>query len=452
MKTKTSHNTRKKSNWCSYFIIFIFIILIAILTICKDKINNSHNIQSFINLIQDYLLSHYNKVILLLKFYAFMNHYHVLPICVLILMYNFGNIFKTIILLLNVIISTNIIALMDLFYYEPRPSSILENPNLYVLIEEAKPNIKKHFVLLKNGTGFPCSDMIIFIPFFMAVWKMIFQRKNETNKFKYNRIFFIFFVLSNVIIISFDLIFYANSLYQILFGLIIGFMIYIVLFHIICLNCNDYSQLFEMANSANKVLTQIFLVFFYYALICLYVFLDPFKIHRKSDVIKAELSNNNYKYHIKLDMVELLVNAGSIFILPGIVLGLRFEFTIICDRNYRNWAQYNFEKEEIKSENEDQSQETLYLKLETEKEIQWNHTGKVKAIYRLLLICLLIMGSFGSFYIFGWNYENIIVVVLLKCVIPLLLCSFGFSFLFKQILKYLKATNILIFVLIRESI
>ena len=132
----------------------------------------------------------------------------------------------------------------------------------------------------------------------------------------------------------------------------------------------------------------------------------------------------------------------------GMIFGMRREYFSLFEGNFNNWAQYNFEKDEEIKDEDDQS---LMSKLSINKAIQWNHTKIHYSIARLILL-LLLLTLCGLPYLLIPPQSNIIIVIVFKYFLPLNIISFGMFYGYKQILKFLKVTNILIFTMLRESV
>ena len=151
---------------------------------------------------------------------------------------------------------------------------------------------------------------------------------------------------------------------------------------------------------------------------------------------KNKLIHKHYYYYISNDSVVQLINISSVFILPGLILGLRYELTHTFEGIYRNWTQYNFEKEENKNGSESASEETLYLKLGSASELQWNHTSFGLSIYRLILLIICVSLFVVYLYMFKWDESNIMNLIIFNCVLPIFLFSLGLSLVFKKYSKY----------------
>ena len=146
-------------------------------------------------------------------------------------------------------------------------------------------------------------------------------------------------------------------------------------------------------------------------------------------------------------MIKKIIYKYSITsILIGIILGAKYEYNYCFKKIFNNWAQYNFEYDCEKS---DEEEESLTSSISFNKKIQWNHTSIFLSFLRLLFIFSLTFGCLYSFLFI--NYNNFIVELLLKYLLPLNIFSLGLFYWYKLILKYLKVTNILLLRLLRES-
>jgi hypothetical protein len=126
---------------------------------------------------------------------------------------------------------------------------------------------------------------------------------------------------------------------------------------------------------------------------------------------------------------------------------MKFEYHKVFERNFNNWAQYNFEIEDEK-EDDDQS---IFSQISFNKVIQWNHTSLLHSILRLVFILILLFLSSLGFIFISWH-DNIFLVIFVKLILTMNLIGFGTFYAYKQILKYLKVTNLTFFIMLRESI
>ena len=403
---KQLKNRKKKSLICN---IFLLIILLSIPIIYKifisDYIKSNYNMPIKINYIEK------NKSELKDIYFLLFNKYYLQILIPLLLIYNYCNVYKTFILLISLQI----------------PIIISQILNLTLIKSIKDENEINNELLFITGHS-------------LFLWKIIFnsestrdkyingsnkslevEQKNKRNIFSLIMIIIIILV---IYLINFSLF---NNLDNIIFDIIIGLIIYYLFFYYFNFQSNNprqYQKIIEFK------LIHYFLIFIFFNLIfivfCIHIINEN---EDKFDIIKKIL----YKYSVT-----------SIII--GIILGAKYEYYYYFEKIFNNWAQYNFEYDyEISSEEE----ESLTSSISFNKKIQWNHTSIFLSLLRLIFITAITFGCLYSFLFL--NYNNFILEILFKYVLPLNLFSLGLFYWFKLILKYLKVTNILLLTLLRES-
>ena len=344
-------------------------------------------------------------------YFLLFNKYYLQILIPLLLIYNYCNVYKTFILLISLQI----------------PIIISQILNLTLIKSIKDENEINNELLFITGHS-------------LFLWKIIFnsestrdkyingsnkslevEQKNKRNIFSLIMIIIIILV---IYLINFSLF---NNLDNIIFDIIIGLIIYYLFFYYFNFQSNNprqYQKIIEFK------LIHYFLFFIFFNLIvivfCIHIINEN---EDKFDIIKKIL----YKYSVT-----------SIII--GIILGAKYEYYYYFEKIFNNWAQYNFEYDyEISSEEE----ESLTSSISFNKKIQWNHTSIFLSLLRLIFITAITFGCLYSFLFL--NYNNFILEILFKYVLPLNLFSLGLFYWFKLILKYLKVTNILLLTLLRES-
>ena len=358
----------------------------------------------------DYIEKHKNK---LKDLYILLFNKYLLQILIpLLLVYNYCNIYKTFILLISL----------------QFPNIISQILNLLIIKEIESEN--------------EIDDELLFVTgYCLFLWKIIFNSQSNRDKFisnsnsisteseHFKSKIILSFIMIIIIIISiyiFNFLLF-KSIDRIIFDAIIGLILYISFFHIFGFETNNprqYQKIIEFK------LVHYFLIF---------IFFNLFFI-----VFCIRVVNDN---EAKLNVIKKIIYKYSVTsIVIGIILGAKYEYNYYFEKIFNNWAQYNFEYDCEKSEDEEES---LTSSISFNKEIQWNHTSIFLSFLRLLFIFSLTFGCLYSFLFI--NYNNFIVELLLKYILPLNIFSLGLFYWYKLILKYLKVTNILLLRLLRES-
>ena len=458
MNTKINNKRRRSS---SHYFIFSFIFLFSIIAHQFYK-------QYLYSLSNDYVQIIQNEIKVRCPFYktifflfSYIVNYKVLILAIIVFMYNFGNIFKTYILLLTLEIAMISSSVFKLIYREYKPYwnffindtksnvTYINIANTTELYSTNKTN--DVFYISTNGFGGPSTNVLITAVLLFTVWRVIFKsmRLKEKGCFYKNIVLFIVFIYT--LIESFLYwICYESSLDQIAFSFSLAFCIYFFIFYVLNLYSNDMKQIFK---------TLIFPI--YYKCLIYIGVLTMFTIFyftirnifgEENELVYQKVLQsihyNNSSIIIQSLFSEAYYSFCIFFLNLGLIFGMRQEYFSLFEGSFNNWTQYNFEKDEEIKEDEDES---LMSKLSINKDIQWNHTKIYYSIPRLVILLILMGISSLSYTLISFD-SNVIMIILLKYFLCLNLISFGMFYGYKQILKYLKLTNILIFTMLRESI
>lgn len=354
-------------------------------------------------------------------------------ICILLLLvYNFGNIFKFIILLTSIQVSFLFISIFQLIYRSRKPI-IFDNPSM--------PCYSSNVFF-----GNPSIRIFLSSVFFLTLHRITFHSSRFVGRPIIKFLGFILSLFVIFIISAFTWITGLNSLDQMIFGGLLGYCVYFFYFFVLNINSNNPKQLHKLV---------VFPLYYYFIVlsgICLGYFLLflILKDYKESNKQLNDLQKEICKEIVINRYFSLYNGSLSLFILSltniSTILGLKTEYLLIFESNYINWLQYNFEKDEEKNDDD-----SLCSKLCINKDIQWNHTGLYISIMRLIFICLLLAGSVVLFQSFGFPRDNISIFLSQVFLISNSIC-FGLCFFYKIILKWLKVTNITLFTILRESI
>ena len=247
MNTKINNKRRRSS---SHYFIFSFIFLFSIIAHQFYK-------QYLYSLSNDYVQIIQNEIKVRCPFYktifflfSYIVNYKVLILAIIVFMYNFGNIFKTYILLLTLEIAMISSSVFKLIYREYKPYwnffindtksnvTYINIANTTELYSTNKTN--DVFYISTNGFGGPSTNVLITAVLLFTVWRVIFKsmRLKEKGCFYKNIVLFIVFIYT--LIESFLYwICYESSLDQIAFSFSLAFCIYFFIFYVLNLYSND---------------------------------------------------------------------------------------------------------------------------------------------------------------------------------------------------------------------
>lgn len=350
---------------------------------------------------------------------------------IIMIVYNFGNIYKTYVLLSTIFLSTMNIAILKMIYVSPRPYWVSDK--IISLDCEA-------------GWGNPSGHSMASTAFYLTLWHIMTDchQLRDRKSFKaWSFILTILFILSIMVSRNYA---GAHSLNQILFGALIGYGIYFFLFYVLCIKVNDSKQLANLLQFRNLI----------YVVINFFIFLFAFFVfyfNNNEDVLKW---TGNIREVLKTHSCEkvpdnkTLQNEGfitfAVFLTNfGAFMGMKFEYYFTFNENLHNWRQYNFEIDERPDD------ESLMTKISINKETQWNHTNSFFSVLRIIFILILGGIVMMPYYFVDWN-SNIAIVFIFKVFLPINMATFSMFFLFKIILKKLRLTNLTLYSMLQDSL
>ena len=374
----------KKEKKESHWILFLIILLFSGLIIYCIINNNSIRIKTIIP------FGHIGFLYLLdLKFYFL----------IIIIVFNFGNIYQTLLLFYSLIIPDFLYSTFLFFIGYG-----------YEYDKQNKLNI--------------LYDYFILIFFFLIIAKLLFYNNNiNEQNINYKGLFiyiiiFIFLLLcltNTIAILNSNIIF----LDKIISGFLLSYSYYFLIFHVININPNDSLQLFYfIEKSNNNIITVAFFIMI---------------------IISIHLKNDNE--HNKFLSIILYITSN---IIP--IYGIIYEYKFLFNSSRKNWANFNFEKE---NNIENDNLNSLISEISITKSIKWNKTSFIIDILRLIvLIFIQIIIFYFSEQMLFFNYNEV------KINKSFLFFVFSiFTFIIDKILLYwLRLINMTYFFLERNSI
>ena len=374
----------KKEKKESHWILFLIILLFSGLIIYCIINNNSIRIKTIIP------FGHIGFLYLLdLKFYFL----------IIIVVFNFGNIYQTLLLFYSLIIPDFLYSTFLFFIGYG-----------YEYDKQNKLNI--------------LYDYFILIFFFLIIAKFLFYSNNiNEQNINYKGLFiyiiiFIFLLLcltNTIAILNSNIIF----LDKIISGFLLSYSYYFLIFHVININPNDSLQLFYFIEKSNNNIITV--AFFIMIIISIYL-------------------KNDKKYNKFLSCILYITSN----IIP--IYGIIYEYKFLFNSSRKNWANFNFEKE---NNIENDNLNSLISEISITKSIKWNKTSFIIDILRLIvLIFIQIIIFYFSEQMLFFNYNEV------KINKSFLFFVFSiFTFIIDKILLYwLRLINMTYFFLERNSI
>lgn len=360
----------------------------------------------------------------------------------LLIIYNYGNIYKTYFIFSSISVSMLILSILKIAYSSPRP------------FWYQSKTLKIEVLDCQGGYGAPSAHIYNATVFYLTLWKLLFQSKSREKK-KCLKFLVLLLCLFCIVLVGLNRVLTgAHSIDQVIFGFLLGLSYHVLVFHVLHIFCNNNRQILEHIKISPKKICNFLLYFL--PLISAYLGIYYYRANDKD--FQRVLSKNTEIIHNlcpKIPRIKMLLNESTIFFTiffgnVGAFLGMGFEYKCLFEKNDNNWSQYNFEMEDLKGNEQEVKLVGQSQEIQITKETQWNHTGTLKSIGRFVVI-LLFMALFSLSYIYSdWN-DNFWKVLLCKICLTLNLYSFGIFFLVKQFCKWFKLTNITLFTMIRDS-
>jgi membrane-associated phospholipid phosphatase len=413
------HNNRKRTRSDSKWLIFTIyiIILFTLEAICKKPLFKASD--QFIIYLQgsDPKNNYYIKVA---QFFTFLGSNSIF-IPLLIMVYNYVNIYKTYTLLMSLLISIGSFSILKVVYSSPRPYF---------------KNEKIETFGCEGGWGNPSGNCLSSMAFYLTLWHIITDCKELRNQKLIKNIYLLVTCLLIVLIMFSRIMVGAHSINQVLFGGLLGFGIYYFLFFVLCIRPNDHEQFSRILNFKNiTYFTGNSLIFLFIFLIFLFNEIDEdTKDKYYINIInKCPNTTKNLLFNR-----EALLNFGIFLSNIGAFIGVKFEYFFLFRENLENWYQSNFEM------NEPNDDSSLLTKITLNRETQWNHTNSFYSVLRLFLIIVFSAIMIFPFFFVNWS-DDFGIVFIFKILVPANTLSFAFFYLFKILMKSLRMINLSVY-------
>ena len=377
-----------------------------------------------------------NKVFIQINifFYKHFNNEY-LFYCILILVYNYSNIYKSFILYIIFLISKFISGFLQLLF---------TNYPLYY-------NEAITYLYIENyNYSFPSESLIFFPIFSHLTWKIL-TKKISKKKMNQKKILIFILTIYNIFIPLNQFILGLLSISEIIFSLFFSYIIYYFLYYVLKINFSNSNQFFKIIRSKIRNIS-IILIFLFVCELFIYeinykeekLILEELKKQNKTKEKPNYLTYSDYSFIRSLPFY-------SIFFA---FLGFKYELQYICYDKYNNWVQFNFENDESSNDNSfssGSSDLSLMERISITKGTQWNHTDKKISIMRLFTLLYFIFLIIIPGYFISWN-NPFFIMILFKEFIPWCIISFGGTYAFKVLFKKLGLINLTLETMLRESI
>lgn len=353
---------------------------------------------------------------------------------ILLLMYNYGNIFKSFILFVEIVLSKYFTGLFRLVFQQTPPYYDHSVP--FSVINEHK-------------FSFPSEKLILLPVFYMTLWEIAVKKLSgkEQSDYKYFMLFGVIAIVG-ILLIS-EVVLGMVSIDQGFFSIWISMDLYYMIFHVLKLNFSDNKHFYRIIRSNIK---KIFAIVVFLLSIPLIIYL----IRKDSEYIKSlenQITDMNKSDNEILFDKEALSTSFVLFCVVFMFIGFKLELNFLFQEQFSNWSQYNFEPndENNHSYSTGSYNSSLSERISITRGAQWNHTKFVKSIFRFIAIVILVVLCFSPYFFIKWS-SSLFIVILIKDMLCWSMAALGGTFFFKVLLKYFNLSNSTLWTILRESI
>lgn len=345
---------------------------------------------------------------------------------VIVLVYNFSNIFKSFVLLTVVLFSAMLIGSLKMVYINPRP---------YWKSDQILP------FGCEAGWGNPSGHSLASTAFYLTFWHIIFESSKMRHRKTEKYVSFCFFIFLIFMIMFSRMLVGMHSLNQVLFGFQIGFGVYFLIFYVLNVNVNSWKQLLGFIQ-IKTIWYVLYNVVCLIIVLLLYFLVDVPDEKKWNDIIEAKcpgIPDN------KRMQKESLISFGIFLANATAWLGIKFEYLYTFNENFQNWRQYNFEM------NDENDTDSLMTKISINKETQWNHTNLFYSCLRLVVIGVMSGILMIPYVAISWD-TSLTVSFLFKTVLPIMATTFCLYYVFKIILKHFRLVNLTLYSMMQDTL
>ena len=341
---------------------------------------------------------------------------------------NFVNLYKVTVLIYSLFLANFISSTLCFILHAPRP---------FMSYFSIKPTI------MYNDWGSPDNSIVVLISFYLTFYEIII-RNEKMDKSLVGKII-IFSVLGIIAFCDIFFVFAAGDLgyNQIIFSICIGIVTYQIIFFFLKVRLDKAKDLYNFLNF--KIVYYLFINLILLAFqIILFLFITD---NWDADYFKKNIDEQqnriyypkffrdffNYRKNFYLDRGNF--NNVLCFAMNIVAfLSMKLELFWTFKGEFKRWSKSNFELPK---------QENIVLGRFDEDFIrgentQWNHTGLIKTIIRVILtiiLCLICIAPTVLLYAIFNVEDNDVNGFILITALPLILMIFGIFYLFKRFFR-----------------
>jgi hypothetical protein len=341
---------------------------------------------------------------------------------------NFVNLYKVTVLIYSLFLANFISSTLCFILHAPRP---------FMSYFSIKPTI------MYNDWGSPDNSIVVLISFYLTFYEIII-RNEKMDKSLVGKII-IFSVLGIIAFCDIFFVFAAGDLgyNQIIFSICIGIVTYQIIFFFLKVRLDKAKDLYNFLNFQIVYYLFINLILLAFQII-LFLFITD---NWDADYFKKNIDEQqnriyypkffrdffNYRKNFYLDRGNF--NNVLCFAMNIVAfLSMKLELFWTFKGEFKRWSKSNFELPK---------QENIVLGRFDEDFIrgentQWNHTGIIKTIIRVILtiiLCLICIAPTVLLYAIFNVEDNDVNGFILITALPLILMIFGIFYLFKRFFR-----------------
>lgn len=340
--------------------------------------------------------------------------------------YTFANVYKSTFLLLLLAYSSMLGAILNTAYSIPLMYYSRHFKDLKISINSS------HCV---GGWGNPSILCMMITTSTLSLCNIMLNNSHLRGKRLIRAILNILaFLVISVVNLS-NLLLFIHSINQILFGTLMGFIVYSFGFHVLEANLNSGKEFTNLTKT-----NFIYLAIKDLVILSTMIGLHLYSTYSHMEVI--EIYNNNIDESPCGELVPeesrfSMANFFFFFLFSakwGILLGIRSEQFLRFNGDLNLWKMYNFERNSV------DDQDSLYSNVIADGQTQWNHTSGLKSLCRFGLVCVFTSLALIPSMTISEN-NSLLVRGFFKGLLPWLIFLYCLFFPLKTLFRYLGLTN-----------
>ena len=333
-----------------------------------------------------------------------------LPYGIMILVYNYGTVYETLILFLEILVSKYLTGVLQLIF--------IETPLCY-------DKLIPYYIINEHKFSFPSEKLVTSPIFFLSFWTIISKGGDKENLRFFKNFWLILIIIFLLMICLSEIFLGISSIDQTLFSLMLSIEIYYVIFFIFKVNQKKYPKYIKFIISHLNYIVSLALIFLSFPIILYFIRKNTKEVMKLSEVVIP-------KYEINFDKAALLTSlafSGIIFMFLGLKIG----------NKYNNKKSLNKYQRTFINEFDYKSLPLSQVML-IPKKIQGGNIIIMQSFFKVGYYMWALSLCFFPYYIWKGR-NNLFFICIIKDFFYWGLLSFGWTFWFQMIINYLHLSN-----------